>query len=120
MRDPTRGGVATVLNELALKSGMGIEIEESSLPVRNSVKAMCELLGFDPLHVANEGKVLIVANKDCAEQILDVLKKHESGKESAIIGRIVNDHQGKVVLRNQTGGRRIIDPLSGDQLPRIC
>jgi len=120
MRDPTRGGVATVLNELAGKTGFGIEIEESALPVRNSVKAMCELLGFDPLHVANEGKVLIVAAEECASAILSAMKEHESGKDCAIIGRIVNDHHGKVVLKNQTGGRRIIDSLSGDQLPRIC
>ena len=120
MRDPTRGGVATVLNELAVKTGMGIEIEETALPVRNSVRAMCELLGFDPLQVANEGKVLIVAAENHAEQILKVLKQNESGRESAIIGRIVTNHPGKVVLSNQTGGRRIIDSLSGDQLPRIC
>jgi hydrogenase expression/formation protein HypE len=120
MRDPTRGGVATVLNELALKTGVGIEIKESSLPVRNSVKAMCELLGFDPLHVANEGKVLIVAAGEYAPGILSAMKEHGSGKDCAIIGRIVNDHHRKVVLKNQTGGRRIIDSLSGDQLPRIC
>lgn len=120
MRDPTRGGVATVLNELASKTGTGIEIEEKSLPVRNSVKAMCELLGFDPLHVANEGKVLIVASEDYAEDILATLRRNEYGKECAVIGRIVADHPGRVVLKNETGGRRIIDSLSGDQLPRIC
>jgi hydrogenase expression/formation protein HypE len=120
MRDPTRGGVATVLNELASKTGFGIEIDEKSLPVRNSVRAMCELLGFDPLHVANEGKVVIVAPENCADDILSVLRKNEYGRECAVIGRIVNDHQGRVVLRNETGGRRIIDSLSGDQLPRIC
>jgi hydrogenase expression/formation protein HypE len=120
MRDPTRGGVATVLNELAVKTGMGIEIDEKSLPVRKSVRAMCELLGFDPLHVANEGKVLIVAPENCAEDIMRILKRNEYGKDCAVIGRVVNDHQGQVVLRNETGGRRIIDSLSGDQLPRIC
>jgi hydrogenase expression/formation protein HypE len=120
MRDPTRGGVATVLNELAVKTGMGIEVDEKALPVRNSVKAMCELLGFDPLHVANEGKVLIVASEKNATEILGALKMNEYGKESAVIGRIVTDHPGKVVLKNETGGRRVIDSLSGDQLPRIC
>jgi hydrogenase expression/formation protein HypE len=120
MRDPTRGGVATVLNELAEKTGMGIEINENDLPVRKSVRAMCELLGFDPLHVANEGKVLIVAPESCAADILAVLKKDENGMESAIIGKIVDEHHGRVVLKNETGGRRIIDSLSGDQLPRIC
>jgi hydrogenase expression/formation protein HypE len=120
MRDPTRGGVATVLNELATKTGMGIEIEEKSLPVRNSVRAMCELLGFDLLHVANEGKVLIVASENCAEEILNILSMNEYGKECAVIGRVVTDHPGRVVLKNETGGRRIVDSLSGDQLPRIC
>jgi hydrogenase expression/formation protein HypE len=120
MRDPTRGGVASVLNELVEKINFGIEIEESALPVNNGVKAMCEVLGFDPLHIANEGKVLIVANGLNALHILELLKHHELGGKSAIIGRIVKDHPGKVVLKNETGGRRIIDTLSGDQLPRIC
>lgn len=120
MRDPTRGGVASVLNELAEKTGIGIEIDETALPVRESVKAMCEILGFDPLHVANEGKVIIVASEKSANDILKILKNNELGKDSAIIGRVVKDHPGKVVLKNATGGRRIIDSLSGDQLPRIC
>ncbi|MBE0666815.1 MAG: hydrogenase expression/formation protein HypE [Bacteroidales bacterium] len=120
MRDPTRGGVAAVLNELAGKTGLGIEIDESALPVRNDVKAVCEILGFDPLHVANEGKVLIVASEHEATDILEVLRAHESGKDSAVIGKIVNDHPGRVVMKNETGGRRIVDTLSGDQLPRIC
>jgi hydrogenase expression/formation protein HypE len=120
MRDPTRGGVATVLNELALKTGMGIEIEESNLPVRNGVKAMCEILGFDPLHVANEGKVIMVAAREYESAILEILRNNDSGTESSIIGRITSDHPRRVVLRNETGGSRIIDTLSGDQLPRIC
>jgi hydrogenase expression/formation protein HypE len=120
MRDPTRGGVAAVLNELAGKTGMGIEINEAALPVRNSVRAMCELLGFDPLHVANEGKVVIVAPEINASEILEILKNFEYGKDCAIIGRMLTDHPGRVVLKNITGGRRIIDSLSGDQLPRIC
>jgi hydrogenase expression/formation protein HypE len=120
MRDPTRGGVATVLNELAAKVKLGIEIDESMLPVNKAVSAMCELIGFDPLHVANEGKVLIVAGEDEAMKALEVMKNNELGVRSAIIGRVVSDHPGKVVLRNETGGRRIIDSLSGDQLPRIC
>jgi len=120
MRDPTRGGVATVLNELAGKINHGIEISESDLPVNNGVRAMCEILGFDPLHIANEGKVLIVAGEKDGLNILEVLKNNEFGKQSAIIGRVVNDHPGKVVLKNETGGKRIIDSLTGDQLPRIC
>ena len=120
MRDPTRGGVATVLNELADKIQLGVEIDESALPVNNGVKAMCELLGFDPLHIANEGKVLIVADENDAINILKVLQNNELGLQSAIIGRVVSDHPGKVVLKNETGGRRIVDSLAGDQLPRIC
>ena len=120
MRDPTRGGVATVLNELVDKIQLGIEIDESALPVNKGVKAMCEVLGFDPLHIANEGKVLIVADEQNGQEILEVLKKNKLGLQSVIIGRVVSDHPGKVVLKNETGGRRIIDSLSGDQLPRIC
>jgi hydrogenase expression/formation protein HypE len=120
MRDPTRGGVATVLNELVEKIHLGIEIEESSIPLNSGVKAMCELLGLDPLHIANEGKVIIVAGEQEGIKILEVLKNNKLGLQSAIIGRVVADHPGKVVLRNETGGRRIVDSLSGDQLPRIC
>lgn len=120
MRDPTRGGVATVLNELVEKTKLGIELDESVMPVTSGVKAMCELLGFDPLHIANEGKVLIVASEKDGNAILEILKKNELGLKSAIIGRVVADHPGKVVLKNETGGRRIVDSLSGDQLPRIC
>jgi len=120
MRDPTRGGVATVLNELAEKINLGIEITESYLPVNNGVRAMCEVLGFDPLHIANEGKVLFVAGEKEGQKILEVLKNNEYGKRSAVIGRVVFDHPGKVVLKNETGGRRIVDSLTGDQLPRIC
>ena len=120
MRDPTRGGVATVLNELTAKTGFGIEIDESSLPVANGVRAMCELLGFDPLHIANEGKVLIVADPADADHILSAMKQNILGKNAAIIGRVVSDHPGKVVLKTETGGRRIIDSLTGDPLPRIC
>jgi len=120
MRDPTRGGVATVLNELAEKINLGIEISESLLPVNIGVRAMCEVLGFDPLHIANEGKVLFVAGEKEGQKILEVLKNNEYGKQSAVIGRVVFDHPGKVVLKNETGGRRIVDSLTGDQLPRIC
>ena len=120
MRDPTRGGVATVLNELAGKTGLGIDIDESALPLSGGVTAMCELLGFDPLYIANEGKVLIVAGQDEAEHILEIMKKNILGGKSAIIGRITGEHPGKVVLKTETGGKRIIDALTGDPLPRIC
>jgi len=120
MRDPTRGGVATVMNELAAKTGLGIEIDETALPVTRGVVAMCELLGFDPLHIANEGKVILVADPQEGDHILEIMKKNELGTRSAVIGRITGDHPGKVVLKTETGGRRIIDTLTGDPLPRIC
>ncbi|MCX6269470.1 MAG: hydrogenase expression/formation protein HypE [Bacteroidetes bacterium] len=120
MRDPTRGGVATVLNELAAKINQGIEIREQAIPVTKGVSAMCEILGFDPLHIANEGKVLIVASEEESLNILEIMKKHPLGAQSAMIGRVVNDHPGKVVLKTETGGKRIIDSLVGDPLPRIC
>jgi hydrogenase expression/formation protein HypE len=120
MRDPTRGGVASALNELAAITGLGIEIDEDALPVRKSVRAMCEVLGFDPLHIANEGKVLIVASEVYKEGILEILKNNELGRECSVIGRVVAEHNGRVVMRNQSGGRRFIETLSGDQLPRIC
>jgi hydrogenase expression/formation protein HypE len=120
MRDPTRGGVATVLNELAEKTGLGIELDESALPMNSGVTAMCELLGFDPLHVANEGKVIIVAGQEEGDHILEIMKKNKLGLQSAIIGRVTADHPGKVILTTETGGRRILDSLTGDPLPRIC
>jgi hydrogenase expression/formation protein HypE len=120
MRDPTRGGVATVLNELAEKINMGIEIDESVMPVNKGVSAMCELLGFDPLHIANEGKVLVVADERESGHILEIMRKNPLGKNSAIIGRIVSDYPGKVALKTVAGGLRIVDLLVGDPLPRIC
>ena len=120
MRDPTRGGVATVLNELAEKTGLGFEIDESALPMTNGVTAMCELLGFEPLHIANEGKVLIVADPGEVGLILEIMKRNNLGTQSAVIGRVTADHPGKVVLNTETGGRRIVDTLTGDPLPRIC
>ena len=120
MRDPTRGGVAAVLNELADKTRLGIEIDESALPITKGVSAMCELLGFDPLHIANEGKVLIVADMSEGNRILEIMKKNDLGVLSAIIGRVTGDNAGKVVLKTETGGKRIVDTLTGDPLPRIC
>lgn len=120
MRDPTRGGLATVLNEVVQKKSFGIEIEESSLPVSDGVRSMCEILGYDPLYIANEGKVVLIAGqKDCSN-ILTVMKGEKLGKKSRIIGEIVDDHHGKVVLKTMTGGRRIVDSMTGEQLPRIC
>ena len=120
MRDATRGGVASVLCELAAKSGFGILIDEQWIPVKHEVRGMCELLGFDPLYVANEGKVVLIVGKNQAEKVLAIMKKNKEGKESAVIGEITAGYQGKVVLKTIAGGSRLIDLLSGDQLPRIC
>lgn len=120
MRDATRGGLATVLCELAENKRFGIEIDEAALPVNENVRGMCELLGFDPLYVANEGKVVMVVGKEDAEQVVEALRKNELGKEAAIIGKIVDDHHGRAWLTTGIGGRRIIDMLAGEQLPRIC
>jgi hydrogenase expression/formation protein HypE len=120
MRDATRGGIATVLSELAGNISKGIEIEETSVAVNENVRGMCELLGFDPFYVANEGKVLIVVRKDDADKALSVMQKHEYGTQSSIIGTITEDHPGKAILITEIGGKRIIDMLAGEQLPRIC
>jgi hydrogenase expression/formation protein HypE len=120
MRDATRGGLATVLCELAENKNFGFEIDEAALPVNENVRGMCELLGFDPLYVANEGKVVMVVGKEDAEKVLETLKKNELGKRSVIIGNVVSEHRGKAWLTTGIGGRRIIDMLAGEQLPRIC
>lgn len=120
MRDATRGGLATVLCELAEDRGFGIEINESSIPVNENVRGICELLGFDPLYVANEGKVVMVVGKDDAEKVLGTLRKNEFGRNAAIIGEVTSEHYGKAWLTTGIGGRRIIDMLAGEQLPRIC
>jgi hydrogenase expression/formation protein HypE len=120
LRDPTRGGLATVLNELARRSGVGIEIEETHIPVRDAVRGMCELLGLDPLYVANEGKLVAVVAQEDAEKALAALRAHEYGTEAVIIGRAVAEHPGRVVVRTPLGARRIVDMLVGEQLPRIC
>jgi len=120
MRDITRGGLSTILCEIVESKKFGIEINELAIPVRDEVKGVCELLGFDPLYIANEGKVAIVAGSEDADKIMNVLKKHPHGIHSEIIGEIVEDHHGKVILNTEIGGRRIIDKLTGEQLPRIC
>jgi len=120
LRDPTRGGLATALNELAARSGVGIEIKETQIPVRQAVRGLCELLGMDPLYVANEGKlVAVVAPKD-TDKMLTAMRAHEYGAEAAIIGRVVSEHPGRVVLCTPLGARRVVDMLVGAQLPRIC
>jgi hydrogenase expression/formation protein HypE len=120
LRDPTRGGVATTLNEIASQSSVGIVLQEAVIPVREAVQAACEILGFDPLYVANEGKLLAIVPADKAEKMVTAMKKHRYGVDSVIIGEIVADHPGKVVLTTGIGGSRIVDMLVGEQLPRIC
>ncbi len=120
LRDPTRGGVATTLNEIAVSSKKGIEIDEKSLPVRDEVRGICNLLGFDPLYVANEGKMLVFAATNCAENVLEIIRQDEYGKDAVIIGRVVKGHSGKVFMKTLIGGTRIVDMLTGEQLPRIC
>ncbi|MFC2123698.1 hydrogenase expression/formation protein HypE [Bacteroidota bacterium] len=120
MRDATRGGLATVLCEVCGGKEWGVELEEESLPLNEQVKGMCEILGFDPVYVANEGKVVIITEQNEGERVLEILRNHELGKEAKIIGQITEDHNGKVILNTAIGGRRIIDMLAGEQLPRIC
>ena len=120
MRDVTRGGLATVLAEIVQNKIFGIDIEEEEIPVRESVRGMCEFFGFDPLYIANEGKVVIIVSGKDAEKVLETMQNNEFGKESRIIGEVKNSHHGKVILKTIIGGKRIIDMLLGDQLPRIC
>jgi len=120
LRDPTRGGVGTTLNEIADQSKVGIRIHEARLPVRPAVSGICELLGFDPLYVANEGKLLAFVPADQAEQVLTVIQQSPYGKDACIIGEVIGDHPGRVFMRTRIGGERIVDMLTGEQLPRIC
>jgi hydrogenase expression/formation protein HypE len=120
MRDPTRGGVAATLNELAGSSSVGIEINETTIPVNPDVRGACELLGIDPLHVANEGKLVLAVAPEDAEKVVEVLRSFEPGRDAVIIGSVVQDHPGMVVMRTAFGSRRIIDLPLGEQLPRIC
>ncbi len=120
LRDPTRGGPASALNEIAGQAGVGIELDEKAIPVRESVRGACEILGFDPLYVANEGKMLAIVAPEQVGAVLAAMKAHPDGKEAAIIGRVVAAHPGRVLLRSRIGGQRVVDMLSGEQLPRIC
>jgi hydrogenase expression/formation protein HypE len=120
LRDPTRGGVASALNEIAGLAGVGIRIDESALPVREDVRGACEILGLDPLYVANEGKLVAIVAREQAEAALEALREHPLGGEAAVIGEVVAEHPGRVVQRSRIGGQRVVDMLSGEQLPRIC
>ncbi len=120
MRDPTRGGLSSVLCEITERRDYGIKILEEDIPIHDNVSGFCEILGFDPLVVANEGKVLLVVSPETASSVLKRMKKHPLGREASIIGEITKENEGLVVLETVIGGLRILDRLVGDQLPRIC
>jgi hydrogenase expression/formation protein HypE len=120
LRDPTRGGLASTLNEIATSARVGIRLNEAQIPLDDAVRGACEILGLDPLYVANEGKFLAIVARESAEQVLAAMRAHPLGKDAAIIGEVVAEHPGKVYLRSRIGGMRVVDMLSGEQLPRIC
>ncbi|SCA57298.1 carbamoyl phosphate phosphatase, hydrogenase 3 maturation protein [Candidatus Terasakiella magnetica] len=120
MRDPTRGGLAATLNELAHQSGVGMELLENKIPIRDEVRGACEILGLDPLYVANEGKLLAICAEEEAENLLAAMKAHPLGKDAAIIGRVLEDDHHFVQLKTSFGGSRVVDWIAGEQLPRIC
>ncbi|MCK5712895.1 MAG: hydrogenase expression/formation protein HypE, partial [Hyphomicrobiaceae bacterium] len=120
LRDLTRGGLASALNELAGKGEIGMQIDETLVPVREDVASACEILGFDPLYVANEGKCVAIAAAEAADAALEAMRSHSLGGEAALIGEVVEGPKGQVVMRSRIGGERIVDMMSGEQLPRIC
>ena len=120
MRDPTRGGLATTLNEIASTSSVGMVIEEERVPVRESVKGISELLGLDPLYLANEGKLIAICPSQEAERLLEVMKSHPHGRDAEIIGSVTEENRKRVILHTVIGGHRILDMLTGGQYPRIC
>jgi hydrogenase expression/formation protein HypE len=120
LRDLTRGGLSSALNELAESSSVGMEIVEHHVPLAPAVKASCELLGLDPFHVACEGRFVAIVPADSSTAVLETMRANELGQGAAIIGKVVSEYKGTVVLQSTVGGRRILDKLSGDQLPRIC
>ncbi len=120
LRDPTRGGLSSTLNEIAAQAQVGIRLQEADIPIWEEVRGACEILGFDPLYVANEGKFLAIVAREAAESVLATMRSHPLGKESAIIGEVIAEQPSKVFLRSRIGGLRVVDMLSGEQLPRIC
>ena len=120
LRDPTRGGVATALNEIARQSQVGIRLSEEDIPISKSVTASCEILGLDPLYVANEGKCLVMVSQGDCEKVLKAMKNNKYGRNARIIGRVSQENPGKVFMKTRIGGTRILSMLTGEQLPRIC
>jgi hydrogenase expression/formation protein HypE len=120
LRDPTRGGLGTTLNEIASQSNVCIDIEEKAIPVREAIRAACELLGLDPLYIANEGKLVAVVAPESVDSILAAMKQNKYGKEAAVIGTVTDRYKGRVIMKTALGASRIIDMLSGEMLPRIC
>ncbi len=120
LRDPTRGGVASAVNEIAGSAGVGIQLDDATIPVHEDVRAACEILGLDPLYVANEGKLVVFCPRERADEALEILRTHPLGREAAHIGTVVAEHPGKVFMRSRVGGMRVVEMLSGEQLPRIC
>lgn len=120
MRDPTRGGLSATLNELAHQSGVGMELFETAIPIRDEVRGACEILGLDPLYVANEGKLIAICKADDADVLLEAMKTHPLGADAAIIGDVIEDKNSFVQLKTGFGGSRVVDWISGEQLPRIC
>jgi hydrogenase expression/formation protein HypE len=120
LKDATRGGVATVLNEIALNSNVAIAIEEDSVPIRPEVNGACEILGLDPLTIANEGRFIAIVASEDAETAVRALQNHPQGSEACIIGEVLEEPEGMVFLRTALGGHRVLDMLVGDPLPRIC
>ena len=120
MRDPTRGGIATTLNEIALQSQLGVTVNETAIPIKPEVAGASEILGLDPLYIANEGKLIAIVDPNHADNILSIMQRNRYGRDAAIIGTITDDFPGKVILKTRIGGSRIVDMLAGEQLPRIC
>ena len=120
LRDPTRGGLAATLNEIAMQSYVGIKLFENDIPIKNEVRGVCEMLGLDPLYLANEGKMIVIVSANSAEFAVSALRKDKYGADACIIGEVTEKHAKKVYIKTLTGGSRIIDMPVGEQLPRIC
>ncbi len=120
LRDPTRGGVTSALSEIAQSAKVGMLLEEARIPIDEAVKGACEILGLDPLYVANEGKLIAIVPAAAADRVLQAMRAHPLGREAALIGEVTGDHPGFVLMKTRVGGTRVVDMLSGEQLPRIC